>query len=245
MITSQFLLVSAISFLAGLVQGLSGFGSALVAMPLLLLFMPAKTATPFCLLMGIFITMILSLKMKRHLDWKRITPLILGCLPGIPVGLYILKNADDRFIKLFLGLLLMGYSTFQLGVRPAARHLSRSWGLLAGFLTGMIGAAFSAGGPPTIIYVTLNDWNKDEIKATLTGFFLITGSLAAAGQALAGITTTYVLKLFLLSTPLIAAGTLAGAWLYRRMSHQGYLRSIYLLLIAMGIMMLADALSHY
>ncbi len=239
---SHLLLVAAIAFLAGFVQGLSGFGSALVAMPLLLLFMPARTATPFCLLMGIFITLILSLKMKRHLDLKKIAPLFAGCLPGIVIGLEILKNAQDQAIKLFLGLILIGYSTFQLTYRPRQRRLSRPWGILAGFLTGVIGAAFSAGGPPTIIYVTLNNWDKDQMKATLTGFFLLTGTLAAAGHALCGFTTLAVLKLFAISAPLVAAGTLAGSTLYGRMSHSGYLKTIYVLLIFMGLMMLFDAI---
>jgi uncharacterized membrane protein YfcA len=64
--------VALISFAAGLVQGLSGFGSALVAMPLLLLFMPARVAAPFCILMGLVITLQLGIGLKKHLDFRKI-----------------------------------------------------------------------------------------------------------------------------------------------------------------------------
>ncbi len=225
---------------AGFVQGLSGFGSALVAMPLLLLFLPGRMAVPFCILMGLVITFQLGIGLKRHLDVRKIAPLFLGCLPGIICGTLLLKNMDNLFISKALGFILVAYSLFQILIKQKQIRLNPLWGIVAGFLTGVIGAAFSAGGPPTIIYTSLNRWDKDSIKATLTGFFFLTGILIAAAHALAGITTLAVLKLFLASIPFAATGTLAGTVLYRKISYHGYLRLIYLLLLFMGLMLLVS-----
>ncbi len=230
-------LVAAIAFLAGFVQGLSGFGSALVAMPLLLQFLPARLATPFCILMGLVITSMLSLDLKQHLDWKKIGPIFLGCLPGIALGTYFLKTVDNSVIKKLLGLILISYSLFQLTVHVKPKKLSWVWGIIAGFLTGTIGAAFSAGGPPTIIYTSLNDWNKDEIKATLSGFFLLTGILIAIAHAAAGITTKEVLILFATGLLPVIIGTKLGSRAYSYLSHRSYLKLIYSLLLVMGLLL--------
>ncbi len=231
-------LTGLIAFVAGFVQGLSGFGSALVAMPLLLLYMPARTATPFCILMGLVITSMLSLDLRRHLDWKKIGPIFVGCLPGIAVGTYLLKTVDNHVIKKLLGIILITYSLYNLMVRVKPRKLNRLWGVAAGFMTGAIGAAFSAGGPPTIIYTSLNDWNKDEIKATLSGFFLLTGILIAIAHAISGITTRQVLILFAFGLIPVIIGTKVGNRLYAKLSHTNYLRVIYGVLIIMGLMLI-------
>ena len=207
-------------------------------MPLLLLFMPARVAAPFCILMGLSITLQLGIELKSHIDLKKIGPLLLGCLPGIACGTIILKHAENTLIKEALGLLLVGYSLFQLRVHLKPTRLHPSWGVAAGFLTGLIGAAFSAGGPPSIIYATLNDWDKNAVKATLTGFFFLTGIIIAIAHALAGITSMLVLKYLAAAIPFVIVGTFTGSRIYQGLSHRDYIRLIYVLLLAMGVMLI-------
>ncbi len=226
-----------IAFIAGFVQGLSGFGSALVAMPLLLQFLPARQATPFCILMGLVITTILSLGLRHHLDWKKIAPIFAGCIPGIALGTYCLKTLDNEIIKKSLGLILITYSIYNLVFQLRPKRLNPLWGVIAGLMTGVIGAAFSAGGPPTIIYTSLNQWNKNEIKATLSGFFFLTGILIAIAHAVAGIITKKVLVLFLVGLIPVTLGTQLGSKIYKALSHKSYLRLIYSLLLAMGLLL--------
>ncbi len=233
----SFILVGLIAFVAGFVQGLSGFGSALVAMPLLLQFLPAREATPFCILMGLVITTMLSIGLRRHLNWKKIAPIFLGCLPGIVLGTYFLKTVDNLLVKRLLGLILIVYSLFNLFGKVRPRKINPMWGVVAGFLTGTIGAAFSAGGPPTIIYTSLTDWDKDEIKATLSGFFLLTGLLIAVAHAVAGITTKRVLLLFAAGLIPVILGTRLGSKVYEKMSHKSYLKLIFCLLLTMGVLL--------
>ena len=92
---------------AGFTQGLSGFGSALLAMPLLTIFIKVKTAVPLCMLNGLIITLFLSLQLKRHMDWEKIGPLSTGCLPGIWVGVFFLRHTHDDIMKLLLGVMLI------------------------------------------------------------------------------------------------------------------------------------------
>ena len=235
---TEFFLIGGIFLLAGFVQGLSGFGSALVAIPLLILVMDIKEAVPLCTLSGIVITTYLAVKLSKHFDRKKIVPLCIGSIPGIFVGATLLKTVPSRMISILLGILLIAYSLYNLLFSPEARKLNYRWGYLAGFLSGAIGAAFSAGGPPSIIYATLNKWNKDEIKATLTGFFVFNSYLTAASHAVSGITTMLTIKYLLFSAPFVLMGTALGSRCYGLFEKDSYMKIIFLFLIVMGAMMI-------
>ncbi len=231
--------IGIIFLLSGFVQGLTGFGSALVAMPLLCLFLDVKSAVPLCALTSVLITSIMVIQLRSSVALERIAPLSLASLPGIGVGIVLLKTVDSSIIRFALGLLLVIYSVYSLAYRPRPRRLSRYWAWLAGFCSGAIGSAFSAGGPPTIIYTALNDWSKDEIKATLTGFFLINSVMIVTVHALTGLTTRRELISFLVAAPFILVGVLAGSYLYRIVPGAKYRQLVYAFLIAMGVVIMA------
>ncbi len=233
-----FFLTGMVFLLAGFVQGLTGFGSALVAIPLLSLFIDIKTAVPLCMLNGLIITSYLSVKLRKHLDWKKIQPLLIGSLAGIPVGITFLKQVDSSIIQMAIGCLLISYSLFNLIFSPRPLNPGKKWGCLAGFFTGAIGAAFSAGGPPAIIYTTLTSWKKDEIKATLTGFFVVSGTITVLVHWSSGITTLSTVRLLAGTAPAVLLGTSLGVLLSARINKKNYLRIIYSFLILMGSMML-------
>lgn len=231
-------LIGSIFLLAGLVQGITGFGSALIAIPLLCLVIDIKLAIPLSVLNSLAINSLLMVKMRRHLDAKALLPLCLAALPGTIVGVTLLKRIDSGGLALLLGILLVTYSFYSLFFPPRQRNIHFCWSYLAGFCSGAIGAAFSAGGPPVIIYTALTGWDKDRIKATLTGFFFINSCLAATAHAVTGLTTSEVLSFFLLSCPFVLLGTVAGIASYRFLGRKTYLQTMYLLLIVMGAMMI-------
>lgn len=226
-----------IFLLAGLTQGISGFGAGLVAMPLLTLLVGIKTAVPLCMLNGLIITGFLSLQLKTHVDWRKVMPLLLGSLPGIYVGALGLKRLDPDLLQLVLGAFIVLYAIYSLATRPRPRAIDSRWGYLAGFLTGVISSLFSAGGPPAVIYVSLTNWKKDEIKATLSVFFFLGGIVTAMGHALSGLTTLSILGQLVVTGPLTLAGVLSGSLLYRRIRQQTYITIMLWLLILMGLMM--------
>ncbi|MFH2122533.1 MAG: sulfite exporter TauE/SafE family protein [Pseudomonadota bacterium] len=231
--------ISLIFLLAGFVQGMTGFGSALVAMPLLSLCIDVKSAVPLCTLNSVVITTFLALKLKKHLDRKKIFPLCVAAIPGMFVGVTLLKKVSSENLSIGLGILLVTYACYNLLIKVRQRKLHPVWSCLAGFSSGAIGAAFSAGGPPTIIYATLNDWDKDEIKATLSGFFLFNSYLNATAHAVSGLTTVSVLSSFIYSAPFVLLGTILGSFCYGRIDKSVYLKVIFAFLILMGTMMIA------
>ena len=236
--------ISIIFLAAGFIQGLTGFGSALLAMPLLTLFIDVKIAVPLCILNSFLITSYLSFKLKDYMEMRKILPLLAGSLPGIYLGIMFLKSMESDLIKLLLGLLIISYCLYTLIFRPAPRKIHRAWAYIAGFSTGFIGSAFSAGGPPAIIYTTLTGWSKDHIKATLTGFFLIGNIIIIIGHAASGLTNSLVLKYLLTSAVFVFAGVHMGSLLYERTNTQGYIKIILIILMMLGILMIGTAIAN-
>ncbi len=224
---------------AGFIQGLTGFGSALVAIPLLTLIMDIKAAVPLCILNGLVITIYLAVHLRHHLDRGKILPLILGSVPGVVVGATLLKRVDSNLLRICIGLLLISYSLYNLFISPRSPGLAHYWGYVAGFLTGAVGAALSAGGPPAIVYSTLTGWSKEEIRATLSGFFVANGIVTACVHALTGVSTAATARIFLMTAPFVLLGTVIGSHVTSRIEPRIYLRIIYSLLVVMGCMLIA------
>lgn len=231
-----------IFLLAGFTQGFSGFGAALVAIPLLVVFMDVKTAVPLCVLNGLIITFFLTLRLRKHLDWQKILPLCLGALPGVYVGVILLKSASESLVRVLVGVMLIAYGIYRLVFQPKPKIIHSAWSYLAGFATGAISGAISAGGPPTIIYTTLTGWSKNQIKATLSGFFLVAGVMIALAHASSGITTAEVLQYFVSSAIFVIIGVVAGSTCYDRIGREAYIKFILIMLVFMGILMIGNAI---
>jgi uncharacterized membrane protein YfcA len=237
--------VLAVAFLAGLIQGLSGFGSALVAVPLLLMLLPAETVVPLMALLGLAISAFNLPHLHHAVRFAPVARLLAGYLLGTPVGLIFLTRAPENLVLGTLGLWISAYALLALlGRQPRSAWLrNRRIGL--GAISGALGAAFSTNGPPVILHVTAHtEWEPDRQKATLVLFFLLSSGITVLAHAAGGLVTREVLRWFLWSTPVLLLGTLTGIWLYRRVGEHGYRRLTYGLVLAMGAMLLARSLSR-
>ena len=95
------------SLLAGFIQGLSGFGFAVVAMSCWAWFLDPKTAAVLTLYGGLLGQTISAFKLKQKFQTKLVWPFILGGFVGIPIGSTILPLLNVDLFKRFLGIFLL------------------------------------------------------------------------------------------------------------------------------------------
>ncbi|MBW2204837.1 MAG: sulfite exporter TauE/SafE family protein [Deltaproteobacteria bacterium] len=233
-----YVLICMIVFFSGFIQGLSGFGSIMLSLPLLALFIDVKVVIPLVGIFGLVIPILLLIKLWKHLDWKKIYPLFLGALPGIPVGVFFLKKFDVNTIQLILGIILVTFSIYSLFLKSFNRGLREGWAYVFGFFGGCIGGALSAAGLSAIVYTSLQTWGKDKIKATLQGFLLASHLVIVILQAVNGLITTIVLWYLLVSLPTLILGTYVGALFYGRINEDFYKKTMLILLAILGALML-------
>ena len=239
---NEYILIVLIIFLAGFTQGLSGFGSILLALPLLSIFLDIKTVIPLVALQGLFSTVLLLVGLRKDLEWKKVLPLFVGSIPGVPIGVFFLKTVNTDSIQLAMGLILVSYACFSLSFRPVLWEIKTTGALAAGFLAGCLGGALGASGPPVIVYTSLQPWTKSTIKATLQGFYTASGLVVVLLHALNGLTTIPVLWYCLISMPALILGTYFGSFFYGRIADQTYKKIMLILLALLGVFLIYGVL---
>ncbi len=236
-----YLLVCLVVFFAGVTQGLSGFGSILLSLPLLAIFLEIKMVIPLVALFGLSITIILLIQLWKQLEWKAVYPLLLSALPGVPVGVFFLKRLDRGTIQWILGIILIGYSLYSVFLRSDHRGIRARWAYGFGFLAGCLGGTLGATGPVVILYTSLQNWSKDKIKVTLQVFFFVSGVTVVFFHAISGLTSLAVLRFFMVSLPMLILGTYVGSFFYGKVHEEGYRRIVLILLALLGGFMIYRA----
>ncbi len=231
------ILVFVIIFISTLIRSAFGFGNALIAMPLLVLILGIKTATPLVAMIGIVIALVMLLREWRELDFKDAIYLILSTLAGIPLGLFFLSSAPEQIVRIILGLILIGFSFYNLLGPKLPRIRTNALVFPAGFLAGILGGAYNTNGPPVVIYGVMRGWSKEKFRATLQGYFLISSLIIVIGHGLAGLWSPEIWQLFALSTPASILGVFSGRRLTKNVPQDTYQRLIYLFLIVAGFLL--------
>jgi uncharacterized protein len=186
-------------------------------------------------LAGLPLSAFLLIPLRRDLEWRKISPLLIGSVFGVPGGVFLLGVLDTTMIMIALGMILLLYGLYGLMIRPAPRILNKPWGYAFGLAAGCLGGGFSASGPPVIVYTSLQPWNKDQIKATLQGYFFISGIMVVLSQAVSGYVTTAALHYFYISLLPLLLGTYLGHFFYGKISDALYRKVMLLLLAALGV----------
>ena len=235
--------VATAALVGGLVQGLSGFGSALVAVPILAIVLPADTLVPLMVLLGVFISAFNLLSLHHALSISPVLPLLGGYLLGTPLGLLFLAWAPEALVLGSLGLLISLYAGLSLAGRQPKAAWLRYRGIAIGTLSGALGAAYSTNGPPVLLHVAAQEeWNADRRKAVLALFFLLASLITASAHALSGLITGDVLLWLWWGLPPLVGGTLLGILLYRRLGERDYRRLTLVIILVAGLMLMGRAL---
>lgn len=227
-----------IVLIGAVTQGLTGFGFALISVPLLSLFLDIKTAIPLGALCGLVINLLLFLKFKKHMDLREIGPLMAGALLGIPMGAVFLREAAPGVIKIILAFVVLLFALYSLSGKVSTKGINVNWGYFYGFMAGILGGAFNTNGPPVLIYSYLKGWDKNIMKASLVGFFTFTSVIIVSSHLAAGLITKSILVQFLYLLPVITVGIAFGNWLFSRVSSKIYNKVIIYSLIVISLLLM-------
>lgn len=233
-------------FVASVVRSAFGFGEALIAVPLLALFLPIQVATPLAVLISVAIAALILLQDWRKVHIRSSGWLFLPTLAGIPLGIWMLHSAHQELVKAALGVVIVLFSGFfLLGKRPPhLEHDSHAWLLGCGFAAGVLGGAYGINGPALVVYGSMRRWSPQHFRATLQGYFLPASAIGMLGYAVSGLWTAQVTHYFF--TALFAAipAVFVGRWINHRMRGDAFLRYIHAGVVAIGIVLLIQALRH-
>jgi len=193
--------VVAVFFCATLIRSALGFGEALVAVPLIAFVLPVEIAAPVAVLVSITVAAVVLAQDWRHVNVRSAMWLVGFTLPGIPLGLLLLRTVPGPIVKGSLGLIVAGFALLSLWQRDAYQLRDDRFAWLCGVSAGVLGGAYGMNGPPLVLYGSLRRWPPERFRATLQGYFLPASILGMGGYAAAGLWTLPVNRYYLLSLP--------------------------------------------
>jgi uncharacterized membrane protein YfcA len=225
-------------FAATLGHATLGFGTALVAMPLLAMTVGVRVATPLVGLVALTNVAILLAHTWRGVDVQAAWRLLLSSAVGIPVGVLTVRFAPEQAVKAVLGVLLIAFGLYSFTRFTPPNIKRQGWLYAFGFTSGVLGGAYNTNAPPVVLYGALQGWPAERFQATLQGFFLPTAVLICAGHALGGLWTRSVFSLYLVALPFVLLALLLGRRLSHRIPAATYQHLLYGALIIFGLLLL-------
>ncbi len=232
---SEQLIIVIFIFLAVFTQSLSGFGVALVAMALLTIPLDIGVAVPLVALVMFTIEFFLLLYYRHAFNWQAVWRIIAGSILGIPIGLYLLSQLNERIVLSILGIVITIYAIYGLLKIRLPELKQPVWAYVSGFLAGMLGGAYNTSGPPVVVYGDCCKWEPDAFKSNMQGFFVPSSLVIVLGHALNGNLSPEVWHHFIWAIPAMALGIWAGTSLDRFINPDIFRKIVLGLLIIMGL----------
>jgi uncharacterized membrane protein YfcA len=241
---AEFAAFAGIAFLGALIFGLTGFGAALVTIPLATHLVPLPFALALFSLADIACALAVGLENPKNAvpgEWKRLVPMIIGVTA---LGVTALVNLPRNAAMLLLGIFVLGFAVYSLLRKSTGRRIGANWAWVAGFAGGVTSTVFGAGGPPYAIYLSQRGLTKEQFRATM-GFAAMTSiSLRIVAFLLTGLLLDLQVWLYaLVAVPAALAGVFVARKVYMRISRDALLRAVAVMLLASGGSLVFRALS--
>src|SRR5471030_1133074 len=207
--------VAGIALFAAFVNGAIGYGFSSLTVPLALVFYTNRVLNPAVVLIEVFINCYILIINRRALPavWRRVTPILVGLLPGIAAGALVLAWLPPAWIKLatyavILPLILMQAAGWR-------RPIRSTWlvGLPFGGALGVLYSVTTISGPPLAILFNNQGLVKNEFRAGLALVRVAESSVTALVYFQLGLFMTESANLLLLFIPSVVVGVPFGAFL--------------------------------
>lgn len=242
-----------ILMVSSIIQGATGFGTALLAVPLLSLFLDPKVAVPATTIASMVISVMIIVHLHQHCDWRRAAWLGIPALVTAPFGVHLLKVATSQQLCTGLGVVLIGSAIISLVSQRKVRAVSSATGdtpavplmkvrplssVAVGGFSGVLGGALGMTGPLLADYLNKSGIRPNEFRVTLNLIFLASSIWRTGLYVARDVLTGKTLWLSLIAIPAVMAGALLG-WVWgRKIKQEAFTTCINWFLLLIGIGML-------
>ena len=199
------------------VLGLTGFGSALVIVPLLSWRWPLAEVVVLALLLDLPASLMHSGLNWRQVQWAELRRLLVGMVLGSALGLWLTHHLHSRWPLLALGLYVAVVGWRALRTGPSPRPLSPRWGLVYGTGIGAVEMLFGTAGPVVVAWLARRLPDARQVRASIPMVMAVAVLTVLTGMAFDG---RLAQPLLWQRWGLLIVPALAGVWLGHRMAHR-------------------------
>lgn len=233
--TSQIAFLLASALVAGLARGFSGFGAALIFVPLASAAIGPQLAVPLLLVVDAVTTVAFVPNAWRLANRREVGVMSIGAFFGVPLGTYVLAHLDPLSLRwgiviLVATLLCLIISGWRYRGR-VADPLTAAVGAVAGFCSG----AAQVGGPPVVAYWLGGAVAHHVVRANIIVYFAISTVFSIVSYLAGGLVGYNVVALSVLTTPAYGLGLFFGARLFGYADERLFRRICYCLIAVAAI----------
>jgi uncharacterized membrane protein YfcA len=230
-------LILAGALAGGFVNGLTGFGTALTALPLFLLAVEPIVAAQLVCAASV-VGHLSTLGVIRHaIDWRRLAPMLAAGLVGVPIGTWILPWLSVPAFKQAVGTVIFAYCAFMLFGAGRIRLAAGGKGAetVVGFAGGILGGIAGLSGALPTMWAALKGWPKEERRVFLQVFNLTILSAMLVASLLQGMVGQRALVAMIVALPGTLVGARLGSVAYHRLDDHRFDRVVLVLLLLAGL----------
>ncbi|HET9941701.1 MAG TPA: sulfite exporter TauE/SafE family protein [Terriglobia bacterium] len=227
--------LAGIAFVAAMARGFSGFGGALIFIPVASALIGPRTAVPLMVIIDGVLTLGLIPNAWRLADKREVGTMSLGALAGVPLGAWLLISLDPLVIRWAVaGLAAVMLALLLSGWRYAGKPTAITT-IGVGGLSGIFSGVAQVGGPPVVAYWLGGAIPAAMVRANMVLFFAIMTVFTATSYLAGGLFTKVVFAFALVAGPAYGLGLIVGARLFGLASETTF-RRICCALIAVAVL---------
>ena len=223
------------TLVAGLVRGFSGFGGALIFVPLAAAAVGPPIAAACLLVMDLVLTLPMVWNAVRICRWNTLLPVAIGAVVTIPFGAAILAHADPLVLRWGLAVLVMALLALLVSGMRYSGEPRRLASLGVGGVAGIFSGIGQVGGPPVIAFWVAGPHPPPIIRANLIMFFCIASASSSVAYAWNGFFTEEMLSALIVFAPAYAVALFIGTRLFGRAPERYYRRIAYVVIAIAAI----------
>jgi uncharacterized membrane protein YfcA len=227
---------------AYVVFGLIGFGSTLIAVPLMAHFFPLKFVIPVIVLVDCFASLHQGFRLREGLNKQDMLPMLPFLLAGMVIGATILVRAPAGMLMALLGVFVTGYGLYYSFQHESVFRLARWTAAPIGLVAGTTSTVFGMAGPIYVMYLVGRGSTPEQIRATMPVIFIITTIGRIVLFSAIGLIVQDVLVTAALLAPVMALGLWLGNRWHSSFSRAQVVRAIGAVLTVSGVSLLLRAL---
>jgi uncharacterized protein len=223
-------LVALIIGVATVVQGVSGFGFSLTAMPLLSVLLGVHQALAVQTTLGIVSNALTAWRSRPDIIRPTARRIIASSVVGMPIGWFVLDHTSDRGLKLGVGI-VVGILAIALASHVRIRSTSPVVDVIGGLLSGVLSTSTGTNGPPLVVALAGRGLPAAQQRATLSACFATANVIVFTALLWNGRIDSDVVITVAASLPMLLLGAVAGQRIFSRLRQGHYERIVIGLLL--------------
>jgi len=217
------------------IQGLTGFGMSIVAMPFLLRIMPLKEIVPVIIVLALFTNIYFLISFRKSIRFRKFVLLTAASLLFLPLGAYSLKHLNPDYLKLIFGILVTGFSLLLILKKTFPIRHEKSGYAITGALSGFLNGSLSLSGPPVVLFLSMQGTAKDTFRANITVYFMILNFVTMLVFLGNGLLNVVVFEKTLYFMAALIIGVFAGMMAFKKLKEEVFKRVVLMLLLLSGV----------